>query len=233
VTNTSPAVLLAVWHIFKDPLLLQKIRANLEEQFGDRRMRDIDPKELLRVPLLQSVYAETLRLYTKVYVMVNSPQSDVALGRWAIPKQHIGILNSSISHHDSQFWNTKNGLHPVDSFWAERFLTYPSDRSSGPINPAIREDPRSWPENPENNGTPYFSTKGLDSSWFPYGGGYSICPGRHLAKNVILLTCATLVSEYEIEFSSEPLRLDQRRHGLGLIGPKENVSYRMKKREKN
>ncbi|KAK9775308.1 putative Cytochrome P450 [Seiridium cardinale] len=232
VGNTIPAALLLVFHIFKDPLLLRRIRSNIWEHFGDQPIRDIDAKKLLDIPALQSVYAETLRLYTKIYVVVSSPQEDVFLGRWRLPKGSLGLLNSSVSHHDPDFWNTKNGMYPVDSFWADRFLVDPTDPGSGPINLALFEgrDSQSVYKPSSGNDKPYFSMKGLEASWFPYGGGYSICPGRHLAKNALLLTSAVLVTEFDIEFLDDALVPDRWRFGLGLVGLKNRLPFRIKQR---
>lgn len=232
VANTSPAALLAVWHIYKDPSLLLQIRTELHSHFGSQSIRNVNPKELLGLPILQSVYAETLRLYTEVYIMVSPSQADVGLGRWRLPKDQIGLVNSSLTHRDARFWNTKDGLHAVDSFWADRFMIDPNDPSSGPVNPVVHEEMgrniarQSRPA----DGKPFFSTDGLEASWFPYGGGYSICPGRHLAKNVIILTCAILVNEYDVEFLTDSLSFDKWRFGLGLATPTNALPFRIKSR---
>lgn len=222
-----------MWHIFQDRPLLDRLRADLQKQLGAVSVRNADIKQLLDIPLLQAIYAETLRLYTKIYVVVSSPQSDVPLGRWKLPKGSVGLLNSSISHQDAEFWNTKNGLHPVDSFWADRFLTDPTDPSSGPVNPAVREarDRGKWrTATASTSEKPYFSMEGLEDSWFPYGGGYSICPGRYLSRNSILFICALLVTEFEIEFLTDSLVPDRWRFGLGIVGPKNKLPFRMKRR---
>lgn len=222
-----------MWHIYKEPGLLQRIRAELHDHFGNRSIRTINPKELLCLSLLQSVYAETLRLYTEIYIMVSSSQADVQLGNWRLPKESIGLLNSSLSHQDAIFWNTKDGRHPVDSFWADRFLIDPNDPSSGPINPAVREPlcGKKARQGRPTNGKPYFSTDGLEASWFPYGGGYSICPGRHLAKNVIIHVCAILATEFDVEFVTDSLVLDKWRFGLGMAAPTNALPFRIQKRQ--
>lgn len=206
----------------------------MSDHFGNRSIRTINPKELLCLSLLQSIYAETLRLYTEIYIMVSPSQADVPLGRWRLPKHSIGLLNSSLSHQDASFWNTKGGRHPVDSFWADRFIIDPSDPSSGPINPAVRGPLGSKAARQETstNAKPYFSTDGLEASWFPYGGGYSICPGRHLAKNVIIHVCAVLTREFDVEFLADSLVLDKWRFGLGIAAPINALPFRMQRRRK-
>ncbi|GAW10852.1 hypothetical protein ANO14919_001870 [Xylariales sp. No.14919] len=128
------------------------VRADIQAQLGTQSLWEVGHKALTDIPILSSVYAEILRLYTNIYVMVSSSQDDVTLGRWRLPKNAIGLLNSSASHHDSQFWNTANGAHPVGDFWAGRLLINPQDSSSGPINPAIRETQNHWIPRPPKYG---------------------------------------------------------------------------------
>ncbi|GKT50487.1 cholesterol 7-alpha-monooxygenase [Colletotrichum spaethianum] len=47
-----------------------------------------------------------------------------------------------------------------------------------------------------------FSMAGRPSSFFPYGGGVSMCPGRLFAKQEIILAVAMIVSRFDIEFEN-------------------------------
>jgi hypothetical protein len=123
-----------------------------------------EPKKLEKLPLLSSIYAETLRLYAKSYLIACSPYADIQLGTWWLPKGEMGLVNSHNSHIDATFWNTKDGLHPVDKFWADRFIYDPRDSSTGPVKPEFRK--LSKPE----GSRPFFSMEGLESAWIPYGG---------------------------------------------------------------
>ena len=175
---------MAAWHIFRDPVLLARVRSELDEHLGPHTTNNnnngIDLQKLLKIPLLLSIYAETLRLYIKTYVIVSSQTTDVDLGRWRLPRGTMGLLNSTISHRDAEFWNT-NGPdgthHPVDTFWADRFLVDPRDAFSGPINPAMRdqvgEGRGRFGGEKLKDGKPFFFTEGLKASWFPYGGMFS------------------------------------------------------------
>ncbi|KAL7621629.1 hypothetical protein AAE478_008955 [Parahypoxylon ruwenzoriense] len=166
--NTIPSAMMAMLHIIKDRGLLKRLRKEILEHLGQRPARDISLKQLTKLPLLNSIYAETLRLHVETFFMVSSPHTDVSLGRWRLPKGRIGLVNSNLSHMDANSWNTKVGAHPVDEFWAERFLIDPSDPSSGPINPKIRgADTR---PGRSGRGDVTFSTEGLEGSWIPYGG---------------------------------------------------------------
>ncbi|OTB00935.1 hypothetical protein M426DRAFT_64973 [Hypoxylon sp. CI-4A] len=81
VTNTNPTAMMVVWHIFRDPQLLKRVRRELEDLFASESIRSIDPKQLSKASLLSSVYAEVLRLYVNIYVMVSPQHEDSLLGR--------------------------------------------------------------------------------------------------------------------------------------------------------
>ncbi|KAI1484554.1 Pfs, NACHT and ankyrin domain protein [Biscogniauxia mediterranea] len=235
IGNTIPSAMMAMVEIIKDPDLLRRVRSNIQTNFGSAPLVDVDHKSLSRDPLLSSIYAETLRLYVKTYFMVSSPHTDVPLGKWVLPKGKIGLLNAGLSHMDTTFWNTKNGQHPVDSFWADRFLIYPSDPSSGPVNPSIREAQHHKDQKARTNEhertDPVFSMDGTEGSWFPYGGGYSICPGRFLAKSAILFTCAHLATEFDIELMIDSIETTSWRFGLGVARPEHSIPFRIRKRK--
>lgn len=162
----------AAFHIFNDKDLLARVRHDIQHYVGQGSIREVDPQHFSKeMPLLSSLYAETLRLYIKVYSVYSSPHADVDLGKWVLPKGALAVLNSEPSHMDATFWNSKGGKHPVNSFWADRFLINPSDPDSGPVNPACRR-----PLTRSENGTVkdfYFSTEGCEGAWIPYGGLFS------------------------------------------------------------
>lgn len=182
MNSTAPASIMATLHIIKEPGLLERVRDEVNTTIGQRPVGFADVKDLAQSPLLLSIYAETLRLYVKVFFFCTSPQVDLDLGKWRLPRGKIGVLNTEINHMDEGFWNTKNGLHPATEFWAERFLVDPLDPSSGPIKPECRERGSSVKVRDEARGAkkPFFSMEGLEGAWLPYGGR---CPSLYLSTN--------------------------------------------------
>jgi hypothetical protein len=61
-------------------------------------------------------------------------------------------------------------------------------------------------------------------------GGHSICPGRFLAKHVIVFTCALLTRDYDIEMLSDRLEMDSWRFGLGVGSIKHALPFRIRRR---
>ncbi len=173
VSNIVPSSMMATLHTFKDPSLLARVRTSLEQ--NTKVSEHPDDKALANNPLLVSTYCETLRLYVKSYFLTSNQHADIPVGQWRIPKERIVFVNSGISHMDDHFWNTKNGLHPVDSFWGERFIVDPSDPLSGPIRPEIMHEVKSEKKKSEapQSDKPFVSMNGLEGSWIPYGGKLS------------------------------------------------------------
>lgn len=159
---------MAAYHIFRDPSLLASLRIELAAHFKPlSSLITADPKALLKLPLLSAVYAETLRLYVKVFFMASSPHDNVNLGRWKLPKGATGVVSSGISHMDDMYWNDAGGQHPLSEFWPDRFLIDPANKLSGPMRPA---QTHSNIPNSSSSESPHFSMEGLDGVWIPYGG---------------------------------------------------------------
>ena len=175
VSNIFPSSMMATLHTFKDPSLLASVRANLKQNSKESELPD--DKALAKDPLLASIYCETLRMYVKSYFLTSNQHADIAVGRWRIPKERVVFVNSGISHMDNHFWNTQNGLHPVNSFWGERFIVDPSDPLSGPIRPDVMNEVKSEKKRSDElpKDKPYVSTDGLEGSWIPYGGRLPRC----------------------------------------------------------
>ncbi|CAF9907999.1 MAG: hypothetical protein HETSPECPRED_007960 [Heterodermia speciosa] len=78
-------------------------------------------------PLLQSIFAEVTRLRVVGITPRYTVGGDFQLGEWPIPEGSFieppaGALNKDI-------WNagSDDDTHPLDTFWADRFLIYPAD----------------------------------------------------------------------------------------------------------
>jgi len=72
------------------------------------------------------------------------------------------------------------------------------------------------------------------------GGGVAICPGRHFAKQEIMLTIAILASKFDYEFvewvkmdgtpSDRPPRNDTKYAGAAGVPPDVDIKVRLKRR---
>ncbi|KAG9241617.1 cytochrome P450 [Calycina marina] len=196
--NVHPATIWTIVEVFKDKVLLARVRAELATVnfHGVHAKEDVDL--LLGIPLLQSIYAEVLRLRVEVVHLFHSKHEDIQLKEWKIPKSHLSVIETYSAHKNADFWNTRDGQYPLDTFWADRFLIYPNDPSSGPLKKSQREL-KSKAAETMSPGKPFFKESGTADSFFPYGIGERTCPGRFFARRAIISVCATIVHDYDID----------------------------------
>jgi cytochrome P450 len=253
-SNAIPAAYWFLYEIFRDPELLRRVRhevdgARLNANEPDALPR-FDLELLIKSPLLQSIYAETLRLQTAILIARMPAREDYQLGEYSFKKDKLLVAASYIAHHDPKVWNqgTVEDPHPLNKFWAERFLIKPDQDHSGPVlqsyrsrqvdgstttrpGPPARVDSVMQPSSPEPEVK--YSTDGLAGAWVPYGGGQSLCPGRHYAKQEMLMTFAIMSTCFDIEILQEPGEVtlpDLGYFGLGVLPPKNKTRCRIRRR---
>jgi cytochrome P450 len=67
----------------------------------------------------------------------------------------------------------------------------------------------------------------IRTALMPFGGGVSMCPGRHFARNEIKIATALLLAHFEFELGDTTVPpLDVTRAGLGILPPAAPVPVR-------
>lgn len=188
-----PLSMWATLHIFQYPCLQFRVRAELGHiTSSDTAVtaKHLDVERLTKSPLLQSIYAETLRLIADVYLMRYADCAHLPIKEGIFPKKSVILASSVAVHTDLIVWNTGiSGEHPVDQLWAHRFLAYPGETHSGLIKTAqasklAQGNLSTDASTPVIHApkSPVFSMTGTAAHWFPYGGGERFCPGRQYAN---------------------------------------------------
>lgn len=171
--NTVPVCTWAIMEMIRDQGLLKRLR---EEVAGVLAVENGEPRfdlqRLVNLPLLQSVYVEVMRLRVSINITREVVQP-LEVDGYLLKPGSVLQAPTEISHYDEAVWGIDG--HPAAEFWAERHVKYV-------------------------DGAPVFEMRGRPTDFFPYGGGVSICPGRHFAKQEIMLTIAMLASKFEYEF---------------------------------
>ena len=177
LTNTAPACFWTLFFIYSTPGLLDEIRMHLDTIFDEndksqRPFHDLNIESLKKqCPLLVSTISETLR-YCSLGGSVRQVMEDTVLeGRWLLKKGSIIQMPSRILHKDPSIWGDD-----VDDFDPRRFQ---GDQRG--------QKPRSSRGKPPNT-----------AAFRPFGGGTTLCPGRHFATNTILVVAAMFVMYYEL-----------------------------------
>lgn len=241
--------------ILKSDNLKARAVAEVDECFDGNTVAAAVEK-LLSAPLALSMYHESLR-YAVGVINVRSPNHDGfripgtgatgAGGRWVFNRQDIFLTSSWAGHRDASFWNAGrvgpdgNPEHPVDTWWAERFLEYPDDPTSGPVrkpDPAVYarsaggEPPAERTCEDDKHAT--VVTAGTHGHTFPYGGGIKICPGRHFAKSEMMAAAAMMLRFFEIKpvdpVAASKVGLDMGYFPFGALPPDRKVAVMMRRR---
>ncbi|TWU72239.1 hypothetical protein ED733_000226 [Metarhizium rileyi] len=236
--NSVVASLWTVLEIASDKNLLLRVRREVA-QCRDSSPTGFSIDRLLENPLLQSIYAEVLRLRVHMLISRLPVFEHLHAKDWVIPRGDLLIISTTIAHMDGAVWNPgENNEHPLDTFWAERFLKYDGVAGSGPRKPASRHTSNPCPfeklgETPTAcPASASFGIKDVEGAWIPYGGGQRQCPGRHFAKRDIIFTAAVMVTYFDIEpgVNVRSLKMDMRGFGLGTMAVDGAIPYRIRRR---
>ena len=243
-SNSIPAACWFLLELVRDSSLLSRVRNEVESAFipsSDPRELQFDITKLCSGPLLQSIYAETLRLRVALIVTRTPERSDYKLGNWIFPRNELIAISSRDAGLNEEIWNTGTAEdpHPLDEFWADRFLIYPDDPNSGPLKkPGSAQNEKSLNTPASSTGripqeTPTFSLEGLSGAWIPYGGGQRMCPGRHFAKQEMIASFALLCTAYDIELLTEKdfkPEVDMTYFLSGGLPPKGKIPFRIRRK---
>lgn len=130
--------------LISDPSLYQAVReeclrASTTDPVTGKQL--IDPQKLLAMPLLQSIYTETLRLHISINVTREVTQP-VTLDGFILAPGSLIQAPAQIGHYNEAVWSSDK--HPASKFWAARHIKYV-------------------------DGNAEFTMAGRASSFFPFG----------------------------------------------------------------
>jgi cytochrome P450 len=134
----------AMMELIADPALYKAVREEcLAASTADpvTGERTFDTQKLLGMPLLQSVYIETLRLHVSINVTREVTQP-ITLDGYLLKPGALIQAPSQIGQYNETVWGTS--AHPASKFWAGRHLKH-------------------------DKGKPEFTMAGKTTSFFPFG----------------------------------------------------------------
>ena len=139
---------------------------------GRGLIRSVDIKSLKQnCPLLTSTFQETFR-YCSIGTSVRQVMEDtVPDGQWLLKKDSMIQMPSRIIHKDSSLWGTD-----VDDFNPQRFM---KDSWGQTTDRGAKKQPNA-------------------AAFCAFGGGTTLCPGRHFATNEVLAVTAMFVLRYDM-----------------------------------
>ena len=235
------AIISSVWFLLEillEPTLVPRLQRELEiarrpsVRTGDVRF---DVGIMCTQPLMQSIYAETLRLRMGLLINRTSQSKEVRMGPWKFPPNAPIAISTTTAATNPEIWSDARGKHPLDEFWADRFLVFPDDPESGPLRkplPLQNIEKMSMPSDDATN-APTFSLNGLGGGWIPYGAGEFMCPGRHLAKQEMIGSFALFLASYEVQLKTPEgwmPKPDMSFFATGTMPPLGKIPFRVRRR---
>ncbi|KFA54461.1 hypothetical protein S40293_07995 [Stachybotrys chartarum IBT 40293] len=183
-TNTIATCTWIVMELIKDPSLWRAVKEEvLEAQYFDHTGLKLNVEKLVSQPLLQSVYAEILRLYSRFLIARTATESVTVCG-YTLPKGSTVMTPVEASHLREDIWGAPS--HPASEFWAARHI----------VEIEAQDEHGSTTKRKE------YSLGDRKKFFLPYGGGLSMCPGRNIGKVEVILCVSMLVQAFEVDFSS-------------------------------
>ena len=201
--------------ILRDSNLLNEVRAVVAARrtYTAGGSPDFDIPKLCGDPLLQSVYAESMRMHNTTFLMRGVGRETFDLNGWEIPPASVMIISVHYAQMDPGIWAPEPDSMPPDVFFPGRFLKVRGQCD----RPSDLE----------------FSLKSYAGSWIPYGTGSRMCPGRHFAKQEIIVGCAIMLSLFDIEMTGSLDEFpghDTDGFGFGVLWPTKKFPVRIRRR---
>jgi hypothetical protein len=180
LVNTVPSVFWMLYHVYSNPLVLEDLRQELSTIILTTETPDgvpihkIDITQIkTRCPLLTSTFQEMLRCRA-MGTSVRQVMEDTLLdGKYLLKKDGIIQMPSRVIHTDQEIWG-----RDVDQFDHRRFTKDGLEAARKRGDGAKRPSP---------------------AAFRAFGGGHTLCPGRHFATTEIMTTVIMFVVRYELK----------------------------------
>lgn len=176
LANTVPSIFYMLVHVYLNPTLLDDLRAELQNTSVSNNSEISKTIMILsmreKCPLLHSTFQEVLRLHAKGAGSRFVREDTLLDNQYLLKKGMIIQIPTAVMHLNPTAWgNEANQFHP------RRFLKPQA------------EEQKPKPTDSKPNST----------SYRPFGGGASLCPGRHFVTLETLALTACIVLRFDIE----------------------------------
>ncbi|KAL6227421.1 hypothetical protein ACLB2K_001379 [Fragaria x ananassa] len=119
-TDTSAAALeWIVSNLLNHPHVLEKARVELDSHLGLDRL--VDEPDVSKLPYLQSIISETLRLHPPPLLVPHFSSDDCTIGGFDVPRDTMVMVNAWAIHRDHELWDDPENFKP------ERFQSGEND----------------------------------------------------------------------------------------------------------
>ncbi|KAF5989250.1 cytochrome P450 monooxygenase 3A7 [Fusarium coicis] len=117
-SNAIPMTSWIIIEILRRPQIFKRIQEEVATVF-DKDTKQVDIVALKKLPLLNSVYFECLRLRSSVFV-VRKLRKSIELDGYTLKEGNLVLAPSYLAHNAPEVWSSTT--HPPEEFWPERFI---------------------------------------------------------------------------------------------------------------
>ena len=199
IINTVPVIFWTIGHIVENRVLLARIRAELADVVG--RMEGVGVGD-------SKISVDVAAIRERCPLLVSTSNEVL---------RYVGASTSTLIVHedvyiDDQYLLTKGALVQISAT-------------------AVHSDPDIWGPNAANFDPERFLRPGKvhPSAFRTFGGGSTLCPGRHLASDEILVFTAMFLHSFAVGFTAETPRLPLRddTNMLSIMKPRKDLKLRL------
>lgn len=193
--ETTAAVLTwATVELTKHPEIFARARQEVDEVVGDRHPTY---EEILKMPYLRRIVAETLRLYPAPPLLIRRLLADTVLPKGSAKEP------TSLARGTDVFINVYS-LHRSEALW-DRPEEFDPDRWLHPNqNPGVEGWEGYTPAQGLESGSPLYPTEvNADFAFLPFGGGSRKCVGDAFAILESVVALAMVIRRFDFEFAEE------------------------------
>ncbi|XP_054787731.1 cytochrome P450 81E8-like [Prosopis cineraria] len=111
-TETSAVTLeWAMSSLLNNPNVLENAKKEIDSHIGQERF--IDEPDIPKLPYLQSIISETLRLHPTAPLLVpHEASNDCTIGKYNVPRGTMVLVNAWAIHRDPQLWDDPTSFKP-------------------------------------------------------------------------------------------------------------------------
>ncbi|KAI6155204.1 cytochrome P450 [Pisolithus tinctorius] len=216
----------AILHLAENVQAQESLYKEQVEHFGnpDGTFREMTYEEMRRLPILDSVIRETLRMHPPIHSILRYVRTDVTVSptlsapaedkTYVVPKGHYVLACPAVSQVDPKIWSNPHIWDPTrwsdpEGVAAEAFKTY-------------------MDENGEKVDFGFGAvSKGTDSPYQPFGAGRHRCIGEQFAYLQLAAILATILRKVEVRLEPGCAFPEHNYHTM-ITMPKKprNICYR-------
>lgn len=211
IVNTATTTFWLILHVFADPVILAAVRAELEavlerDQAGADAAAGQWKLSIESVkngcPLLLAIFRECLRVGSDNFSTRLVKEDTLLADRWFLPKNSIVQIAGGVIHADADIWGAD-----VASFNPGRFLDrkHPMHAHFSRQQQQQQKVANGHAKANANEGTDGAAANSTSAAVNPhpaafraFGGGKTLCPGRHFATNEVVSFAAMIVLGFDL-----------------------------------